>query len=51
MELSFKFHIVLSYDKKDCTLRFYKLRDDESPWFDIENLNDYKQEAILVEII
>jgi len=46
-----KFHVVLSYDKKDCNLRFYKLRDDESPWIDIESLNSYEEEAILVEII
>lgn len=47
----YKFHIVLSYDKKDCVLRFHRLRNDESPWIDIENLNNYKYEAILVEAI
>jgi len=47
----YKFHVVLAYDDKDCNLRFYRLRNDESSWIDIEGLNDYKDEAILVKTI
>ena len=48
---NYEFHIILTFDSKDCTLRFHKLRNNELPWVDIDNLNDFKEVAILVNIV
>lgn len=45
------FHLVLSYDEFGSVVRFYKLRDDEEPWMDVERLDGYSDEGILVRII
>jgi hypothetical protein len=45
------FHLLLSFDGVEVVLRFYCLRELEHPWVDIENLENYKEEGILVKII
>ena len=47
----YRFHIVLSFNGAQAVLRFYRLREDESCWIDIDNLEGYKEEAILVKEI
>lgn len=47
----YKFHIVLFYNGDNCILRFHRLRDNESPWVDINSINDYTKEALLVNVI
>ena len=46
-----KFHLILSYDGKESTLRFHKYRQDEGSYLVIDDLDGYKGEAILVEEI
>ena len=46
-----KFHLVISYDEFGSVIRFYKVRSNETPWLEIEKLDDFKEEAILVEEI
>lgn len=43
-----KFHLILSYDDKESTLRFHKYREDEGFWLTIDELDNYKEEAILI---
>ncbi|CAM4503297.1 hypothetical protein [Paenibacillus typhae] len=45
------FHLILSYDGDDVVVRFYGLRESELPWIDIDNLENYKLEGVLVKII
>ena len=45
------FHLLLSFDGVEVVLRFYCLREHEYPWMDLENLENYKEEGILVKII
>lgn len=33
---------------EDVVIRFYQLRNDEPEWINLEDLEDYKEEAILV---
>lgn len=47
----YNFHIVLSYDGNYSTMRFYKLRESEETWIDLDNLDEYADEAIIVCII
>ena len=43
-----KFCIIFISDKKYVTLRFYKIREDEKPWLNEENLDGYINEAIMI---
>ncbi|MNC39121.1 hypothetical protein D3C75_877610 [compost metagenome] len=45
------FHLILSYDGEEVVVRFYSLREYELPWIDIDNLEDYKLEGVLVKVI
>lgn len=42
------FHIVLSFDEEDCVIRLYKLRNEEMPWIDAENVEDFTLEGVMV---
>jgi hypothetical protein len=44
----YKFHLILSYDGKESTLRFHKYREDEGFWLIIDDLDGYEEEAILI---
>ena len=44
----YKFHLILSYDGKESTLRFHKYRENEGFWLIIDDLDGYKEEAILI---
>lgn len=42
---NYTFHIVLAFDAEEvgnCVVRFYRLRDDETSWIDLENIEGYK---------
>ncbi len=43
-----KFCIILSADGSYVTLRFYKIRKDESPWLNEDNLEGYEDEVIMI---
>lgn len=45
------FHLILSYDGEEVVLRFYSLREHEPSWVDVENLENYKEEGLLVRIV
>ncbi|MNI94720.1 hypothetical protein D3C73_1528620 [compost metagenome] len=44
------FILILSYDSEDVVLRFYSVREDESPWLDISSLESYLDGLMIVEI-
>lgn len=46
-----KFHLVISHDEFGSVVRFYKLRTDEIPWININNIDNFKEEAILIKEI
>ena len=48
---NYKFHIIISNDDVYTTIRFYKLRESEVSWIILDNLEVYKEEAILVNIV
>lgn len=43
-----KFHLLLSFDGETSTLRFHRYREEEGSWIRINDLDGYKNEAILV---
>lgn len=45
---TYRFHLIISYDGEECTLRFHKYREEEGSWLKIHDLDGYKEEAILV---
>lgn len=47
----YKFLIILSFHGDDSIVRFHRLRDDEAPWVNIEKLEEYKEDGILIEIV
>jgi hypothetical protein len=47
----YKFLIILSFQGDDSIVRFHRLRDDEAPWVNIEKLEEYKEEGIMIEIV
>lgn len=47
----YMFHIIIGFDGEYTTIRFHKLRDEESTWIDLDDLDSYKKEAIAVRII
>lgn len=48
---NYNFLIILTFHGDDSIVRFHKLRDNEAPWVNIEELEDYKDEGIIVEIV
>jgi hypothetical protein len=48
---SYKFIIILSYNDSDSIVRFHRYRDNEKPWADIENLETYQEESVLINIV
>ncbi|XEC97301.1 hypothetical protein AB6A23_12535 [Paenibacillus tarimensis] len=47
----YKFVIILSFQDDDSIIRFHRMRENEQPWVEIDNLDGYKDEGILVEIV
>ena len=45
------FHIVLSIQAEDVVLRCYTVRTNEVTWVDLENMEAYEEEALLVKVI
>ncbi|WP_342561916.1 hypothetical protein NST84_20020 [Paenibacillus sp. FSL R7-0345] len=45
------FHLILSYDGEEVVIRFYNLREHELPWIDIDDLENFKLEGVLVKVI
>jgi len=43
-----KFHLVISHDEFGSTIRFYKIRTNEIPWIDVNSIDNFKNEAILL---
>ncbi|WP_252244565.1 MULTISPECIES: hypothetical protein [unclassified Clostridium] len=48
---SYKFHIIIGFDGDFTTIRFHKLRDEESSWIAVDNLDEFKGQSIAVRII
>lgn len=46
-----KFHLVISHDEFGSIVRFYKIRPSDIPWININSIENYKEEAILVKEI
>ncbi len=46
-----KFHLVISHDEFGSIVRFYKLRTGEIPWIDVDKIDNFKEEAILIKEI
>lgn len=46
----YKFNLILGYSKGQVTLRFHKLRANETEWLD-SNLENYKHEGIMLKRI
>ena len=46
-----KFHLIISHDEFGSTVRFYKIRPSDIPWININSIDNYKEEAILVKEI
>ncbi|MGG4197282.1 hypothetical protein [Paenibacillus sp. UNC217MF] len=48
---NYRFLIILTFHGDDSIVRFHKLRNNEPLWVNIEKLENYKNEGILVEIV
>lgn len=48
---TYKFHIIIGFDGDFTTIRFHKLRDEESSWIALDNLEEFKEQSIAVRII
>ncbi|GAB6087304.1 hypothetical protein [Alkaliphilus crotonatoxidans] len=48
---NYKFHIIIGFDGEYTTIRFYKLRDEEDSWIALDDLEEYKENAIAVRIV
>ena len=46
-----KFHIVVSYDEFGAAIRFYKYRTEEGSWINIDNIESYLENGVLVKEI
>lgn len=46
-----KFHLVISHDEFGSIVRFYKIRPSDIPWININSIDNYKEEAILIKEI
>ncbi|MCY9738062.1 hypothetical protein M5X17_30700 [Paenibacillus alvei] len=44
------FCLILSYDGEDIVIRFYSVRENESPWLDISSIESYLDGLMIVEI-
>lgn len=45
-----KFCLILSYDGEDVVLRFYSVKNGETPWLDIFSIESYVEGLMIVEI-
>ncbi|MHB1684861.1 MAG: hypothetical protein ACYCYO_18890 [Bacilli bacterium] len=47
----YNFHLVLSYDDEDreVSLRFYRLRENEGTWCDINSIENYAEALLIME--
>lgn len=43
-----KFHLIVSCDEFGSVVRFYKLRQNETPWIDITKIDGFIEEAVTV---
>jgi hypothetical protein len=48
---SMKFHLILSHDEYGSVLRFHKYRPEEGAWLNVDNINGYTEEGILLKEI
>lgn len=48
---NYTFHIIVVFDDEYTTVRFYKFRNEEGSWIDIDNLDGYSGESVLVKIV
>lgn len=48
---NYNFHLILSFDGEESILRFHKYRTNEGSWARTDDLNGYKEEAVMVEEI
>ena len=46
-----RFHLVISHDEFGSVVRFYKIRTNEIPWINVDNIDGFKEEAILIKEI
>lgn len=46
-----KFHIIISYDEFGAAIRLYKYRMEEGPWINIDNIEGYLENGVLVKEI
>ncbi|MDA8066345.1 MAG: hypothetical protein M0031_12740 [Thermaerobacter sp.] len=46
----YTFHLIASINKEDgeITLRFYRFRDYEGPWLNMDAIDNYEEEALLI---
>lgn len=47
----YKFLIILSFHDDDTIIRFHRLRIDEKPWINIDRLDEYKEEGVMIEVV
>lgn len=45
-----KFLIILGFDEGETTLRFYKVRQSETPWINLEALEKYEEAVLVAEV-
>ncbi|EPY14884.1 hypothetical protein [Paenibacillus alvei] len=46
----YRFILILSFDSDEVVLRFYTVRDNETPWLDTSALESYLDGLLLIEI-
>ncbi|SEM04277.1 hypothetical protein SAMN04488688_10866 [Paenibacillus sp. cl141a] len=47
----FEFIIYVTFHGNDTIIRFHKLREDEPTWIDIERVDEYKEEGIMIQMV
>ncbi|MBP2635483.1 MAG: hypothetical protein H6Q72_1390 [Firmicutes bacterium] len=46
-----KFHLILSHDEFGSVLRFHKFRQEEGLWINVDNINGYTEQGIMLKEI
>lgn len=46
-----KFHLILSHDEFGSVLRFHKYRHEEGAWLNIDNIDGYTEQGIMLKVI
>ena len=46
-----KFHLILSHDEFGSVLRFHKYRLAEGPWLNVDNINGYTEQGIMLKVV